>query len=208
MAPRRSAVQILLRTASQVKNFTFKGAQAFQVKRNKGFAVSSVSRSPKVAAYALAQCWENLNTSSCAACLSAAAASVANCAPVEEGRGLFTGCFIRYFDSTFLELRGFCVKVQLKETGCSLDSPEFLRWCHSCTYHLSIGMAEEESSSGKRNIIERLVLQARPKLRLLLAGSALYLLQLLLILEKLQVSMALTFLQGFLNQVSISVIRI
>ncbi|XP_022682414.1 cysteine-rich receptor-like protein kinase 3 [Setaria italica] len=69
MAPRRSAVQILLRTASQVKNFTFKGAQAFQVKRNKGFAVSSVSRSPKVAAYALAQCWENLNTSSCAACL-------------------------------------------------------------------------------------------------------------------------------------------
>ncbi|OEL35872.1 hypothetical protein BAE44_0003110 [Dichanthelium oligosanthes] len=51
---------------------------------NKGFAVSSVSRSPKFAAYALAQCWENLNTSSCAACLSAAAASVANCAPAEE----------------------------------------------------------------------------------------------------------------------------
>nr|XP_034594618.1 cysteine-rich receptor-like protein kinase 3 [Setaria viridis] len=101
MAPRRSAVQILLRTASQVKNFTFKGAQAFQVKRNKGFAVSSVSRSPKVAAYALAQCWENLNTSSCAACLSAAAASVANCAPVEEGRGLFTGCFIRYSTAPF-----------------------------------------------------------------------------------------------------------
>lgn len=79
------------------------------------------------------------------------------------------------FDSTFLELRGFCVKIQLKETGCSLDTPEFLRWCHSCTYHLSIGMAEKESSSCKRKIIERLVLQTRPKLPLLLAGSALYL---------------------------------
>ncbi|RCV25845.1 hypothetical protein SETIT_5G198400v2, partial [Setaria italica] len=66
-------------------NDVLSNATYLAVKRNKGFAVSSVSRSPKVAAYALAQCWENLNTSSCAACLSAAAASVANCAPVEEG---------------------------------------------------------------------------------------------------------------------------
>ncbi|OEL15791.1 Cysteine-rich receptor-like protein kinase 3 [Dichanthelium oligosanthes] len=69
------------------------------VRSNKGFAVSSVSRSPKV--YALAQCWENLNTSSCAACLSAAATSVAKCAPAEEGRALFTGCFIRYSTAPF-----------------------------------------------------------------------------------------------------------
>uniref|UniRef100_A0A0A9HPJ4 Protein kinase domain-containing protein n=1 Tax=Arundo donax TaxID=35708 RepID=A0A0A9HPJ4_ARUDO len=66
------------------------------VKSDKGFAVGSASRSPKVAAYALAQCWQNLNASSCAACLSAAAASVAKCAPAEEGRALFAGCFIRY----------------------------------------------------------------------------------------------------------------
>ncbi|XP_062201884.1 cysteine-rich receptor-like protein kinase 2 isoform X3 [Phragmites australis] len=71
------------------------------VKSNKGFAVSSASRSPQVAAYALAQCWQNLNTSSCAACLSAAAASVAKCAPAEEGRALFAGCFIRYSTAPF-----------------------------------------------------------------------------------------------------------
>jgi len=103
--------------------------------------------------------------------------------------------------STFLELRGFCIKVQLKETGCSLDSPEFLCWCHSCTYLLGIGLAEEESSSGKRKITERLVLQACSNLPLVVTGSISYLLQLLIVLEQLQICMALNFLRGFLNQV-------
>ncbi|CAL4949277.1 unnamed protein product [Urochloa decumbens] len=86
---------------SSAVNAVLSNATSLAIKSNKGFAVASVSRSLKVAAYALAQCWENLNTSSCAACLSAAAASVANCAPAEEGRALFAGCFIRYSTAPF-----------------------------------------------------------------------------------------------------------
>lgn len=71
------------------------------VKSGKGFAVTSAFGSTEFAAYALAQCWENLNTSSCAACLSAAAGSVAKCAPAEEGRALFAGCFVRYSTAPF-----------------------------------------------------------------------------------------------------------
>ncbi|CAO2183691.1 unnamed protein product [Urochloa humidicola] len=86
---------------SSAVNTVLSNATSLAVKSNKGFAVSSVSRTPKVSAYALAQCWENLNTSSCAACLSAAAVSVAKCAPAEEGRALFAGCFIRYSTAPF-----------------------------------------------------------------------------------------------------------
>ncbi|CAO2203731.1 unnamed protein product [Urochloa humidicola] len=86
---------------SSAVNTVLSNVTSLAVKSNKGFAVSSVSGTPKVAAYALAQCWENLNTSSCAACLSAAGASVAKCAPAEEGRALFAGCFIRYSTAPF-----------------------------------------------------------------------------------------------------------
>lgn len=82
-------------------NAVLSNVTSLAVKSNKGFAVTSAFRSTEFAAYALAQCWENLNTSSCAACLSAAAASVAKCAPAEEGRALFAGCFIRYSTAPF-----------------------------------------------------------------------------------------------------------
>jgi len=82
-------------------NAVLSNVTSLAVKSNKGFAVTSAFRSTKFAAYALAQCWENLNTSSCAACLSAAAASVAKCAPAVEGRALFAGCFIRYSTTPF-----------------------------------------------------------------------------------------------------------
>jgi hypothetical protein len=86
---------------SSAVNTVLSNVTSLAIKGNRGFAVSSASSSPKVAAYALAQCWQNLNTSSCASCLSAAAASVAKCAPAEEGRALFAGCFIRYSSSPF-----------------------------------------------------------------------------------------------------------
>ncbi|TVU34106.1 hypothetical protein EJB05_15934, partial [Eragrostis curvula] len=86
-------------------NTVLSNVTSLAIKSNKGFAVTSVSRSPKLAAYALAQCWQNLNTSSCAACLSSAAASVAKCAPAEEGRALFAGCFIRYSTTPFWNSR-------------------------------------------------------------------------------------------------------
>jgi len=86
---------------SSAVNTVLSNVTTLAVKSNKGFAVSSAFRSMEVAAYALGQCWENLNTSSCAACLSAAAASVAKCAPAEEGRALFAGCFIRYSTAPF-----------------------------------------------------------------------------------------------------------
>jgi hypothetical protein len=82
-------------------NAVLSNVTSLAVKSNKGFAVTSAFRSTEFAAYALARCWENLNTSSCAACLSAAAESVAKCAPAEEGRALFAGCFIRYSTTPF-----------------------------------------------------------------------------------------------------------
>ncbi|KAL6597874.1 hypothetical protein ACP70R_046679 [Stipagrostis hirtigluma subsp. patula] len=86
---------------SSAVNAVLSNVTTLAAKSNKGFAVSSASRSPRVVAYALAQCWQNLNASRCAACLSAAAASVAKCAPAEEGRALFAGCFIRYSTAPF-----------------------------------------------------------------------------------------------------------
>ncbi|XP_044494691.1 cysteine-rich receptor-like protein kinase 2 [Mangifera indica] len=53
-------------------------------------------------AYVLANCWKNLKTSSCEACLKNASASVLGCLPWSEGRALNTGCFLRYSDRDFL----------------------------------------------------------------------------------------------------------
>ncbi len=53
-------------------------------------------------AYVLADCWRNLNASSCKACLENASASILECLPWSEGRALNTGCFMRYSDKDFL----------------------------------------------------------------------------------------------------------
>ncbi|XP_043723855.1 cysteine-rich receptor-like protein kinase 2 [Telopea speciosissima] len=52
--------------------------------------------------YVLANCWRTLNISSCRACLDNASASMMGCFPWSEGRALYTGCFMRYSDTNFL----------------------------------------------------------------------------------------------------------
>jgi len=53
-------------------------------------------------AYVLADCWKTLSANSCAACLQNASASMLGCLPWSEGRALYTGCFMRYSDTNFL----------------------------------------------------------------------------------------------------------
>ncbi|XP_031122934.1 cysteine-rich receptor-like protein kinase 2 [Ipomoea triloba] len=53
-------------------------------------------------AYVLADCWKTLNASACRACLQNASASMLGCLPWSEGRALYTGCFMRYSDTNFL----------------------------------------------------------------------------------------------------------
>ncbi|CAH9107481.1 unnamed protein product [Cuscuta epithymum] len=52
--------------------------------------------------YVLADCWKTLNASSCRACLESASRSMLGCLPQPEGRALYTGCFMRYSDTNFL----------------------------------------------------------------------------------------------------------
>ncbi|CAI9761746.1 unnamed protein product [Fraxinus pennsylvanica] len=53
-------------------------------------------------AYVLANCWRTLSDSSCRACIENASASILGCLPWSEGRALYTGCFMRYSDTNFL----------------------------------------------------------------------------------------------------------
>ncbi|KAM3398813.1 hypothetical protein P3S68_002329 [Capsicum galapagoense] len=50
----------------------------------------------------LRACSSTLNTNSCAACLRNASASMLGCLPWSEGRALYTGCFMSYSDTNFL----------------------------------------------------------------------------------------------------------
>lgn len=69
--------------------------------RSRGFfAVGSASDSNSQA-YALAQCWENLNETLCSSCLNAAASSIVSCTPAVEGRALYAGCYMRYSTELF-----------------------------------------------------------------------------------------------------------
>lgn len=52
--------------------------------------------------YLLAQCWRNLNRTSCTSCLQNASASILKCLPRSEARALNTGCFMRYSNLDFL----------------------------------------------------------------------------------------------------------
>ncbi|XP_016501704.1 cysteine-rich receptor-like protein kinase 2 [Nicotiana tabacum] len=53
-------------------------------------------------AYVLADCWKTLSANACTACLRNASASMLGCLPWSEGRALYTGCFMRYSDTNFL----------------------------------------------------------------------------------------------------------
>ncbi|XP_049373365.1 cysteine-rich receptor-like protein kinase 2 [Solanum verrucosum] len=71
---------------------------------NNGYARSQVSfpRDSNDTAYVLADCWKTLSANSCAACLQNASASMLRCLPWSKGRALYTGCFMRYSDTNFL----------------------------------------------------------------------------------------------------------
>ncbi|XP_060196261.1 cysteine-rich receptor-like protein kinase 2 isoform X2 [Lycium barbarum] len=73
---------------------------------NNGYAGAQVSvpGHSKETAYVLADCWKSLSTNSCAACLQNASASMLGCLPLSEGRALYTGCFMRYSDTNFLNV--------------------------------------------------------------------------------------------------------
>ncbi|PHT34989.1 Cysteine-rich receptor-like protein kinase 2 [Capsicum baccatum] len=68
---------------------------------NNGLRACS-SGSSSETAYVLADCWKTLNANSCAACLRNASASMLGCLPWSEGRALYTGCFMSYSDTNFL----------------------------------------------------------------------------------------------------------
>ncbi|KAG6585172.1 Cysteine-rich receptor-like protein kinase 2, partial [Cucurbita argyrosperma subsp. sororia] len=73
---------------------------------NKGFAKAQVAvpgMAKESAVYALGQCWRSLGHSSCSSCLKIASASMLQqCLPRLEGRALYTGCFMRYSNTDFL----------------------------------------------------------------------------------------------------------
>ncbi|PWA98031.1 cysteine-rich receptor-like protein kinase 2 [Artemisia annua] len=54
--------------------------------------------SPKTnnSVYAVADCWNTLDTDSCGACLQKAAAPMLSCLPASQGSSLYSGCFMRY----------------------------------------------------------------------------------------------------------------
>jgi len=51
--------------------------------------------------FAMAQCWETLDKKSCQNCLREAEKKVQECVPSNEGRSLYTGCFLRYSTRKF-----------------------------------------------------------------------------------------------------------
>nr|GMD97908.1 cysteine-rich receptor-like protein kinase 2 isoform X1 [Ipomoea batatas] len=65
---------------------------------NNGYARSD--EAPVV--YVLANCWRTLNGSACRECLENASRSMLKCLPWSEGRALYTGCFMRYSHTNFL----------------------------------------------------------------------------------------------------------
>ncbi|KAK4841352.1 hypothetical protein QYF36_003123 [Acer negundo] len=71
--------------------------------KNDGFFVGSVSRSD-VSVFGLAQCWEPvtlMNVSACQDCLLNAVSRIGSCIPMEEGRALNAGCYLRYSTQRF-----------------------------------------------------------------------------------------------------------
>nr|GMD97905.1 cysteine-rich receptor-like protein kinase 2 [Ipomoea batatas] len=72
---------------------------------NNGYArveLPKPGRHRESAAYVLANCWKTVNASGCRRCLEHAAKSMLKCLPWSEARALYTGCFMRYSDTNFL----------------------------------------------------------------------------------------------------------
>ncbi|CAA6665524.1 unnamed protein product [Spirodela intermedia] len=72
---------------------------------NDGFFVGAVEKGDS-RVYGLAQCWENVNRSSCRLCLKAAAKAVSSCVPMTEGRAMNSGCYMRYSSAKFYNNSG------------------------------------------------------------------------------------------------------
>ncbi|KAI6694861.1 hypothetical protein NL676_022571 [Syzygium grande] len=72
--------------------------------KNNGYARAEVAvpGTANESAYVLANCWRTLNATSCRLCLENASMSMLGCLPWSEGRALYTGCFMRYSDTNFL----------------------------------------------------------------------------------------------------------
>ncbi|KAI3728324.1 hypothetical protein L6452_16958 [Arctium lappa] len=62
----------------------------------------AVSGTPDESAYVQADCWNTLDENSCTECLESASASILQYLPSSEGRALYTGCFLRYSNTNFL----------------------------------------------------------------------------------------------------------
>ncbi|XP_031500609.1 cysteine-rich receptor-like protein kinase 2 [Nymphaea colorata] len=52
--------------------------------------------------YGLANCWRTVNASRCRECLTNASAALLGCLPNSGGRAMYTGCFLRFSDTDFL----------------------------------------------------------------------------------------------------------
>ncbi|XP_068636716.1 cysteine-rich receptor-like protein kinase 3 [Aristolochia californica] len=78
-----------------------------QASNNSGFHVGYIDgANPNSTAYGLAQCWESVNQSSCRTCLDKAVSNITSCLPMEEGRVLNTGCYLRYSTQKFYNNSG------------------------------------------------------------------------------------------------------
>ncbi|WRX20109.1 Protein kinase domain - like 10 [Theobroma cacao] len=69
--------------------------------RNGGFGTVGMN-----GVYALAQCWKSVPAEGCRECLEKAAKAVRGCVPKEEGRGMNTGCYLRYSTNKFYSKEG------------------------------------------------------------------------------------------------------
>lgn len=67
-----------------------------------GRAEVAISGAMNQSVYVLANCWKTVNSSGCRACLENASKAMLSCLPTSEGRALYTGCFMRYSNTNFL----------------------------------------------------------------------------------------------------------
>ncbi|XP_071701607.1 cysteine-rich receptor-like protein kinase 2 isoform X2 [Rutidosis leptorrhynchoides] len=68
------------------------------VPKTKNYQVQS-SNTENNSVTVVAECWLTLDADSCGNCLQKAATSILDCLPLSEGYALFTGCFMRYYES-------------------------------------------------------------------------------------------------------------
>lgn len=74
-------------------------AVATAPKRKNAITEALISPKTNNSVYAVADCWNTLDTDSCETCLQKAAASMLSCLPASQGSSLYSGCFMRYYVS-------------------------------------------------------------------------------------------------------------